>query len=240
MQDWSSSIDVLPQGHSFRPPVAEDAISLAMSRRHEFGTKLRQSRERRGTSLESISRDTKVSRSLFNALEQGNCSRWPTGVYSRAYVRSYADAIGLSGAEVVAEFCECFPEVAFPGAAPDAEERRVRDAGASPPLRLTFAGPPQRWRAGRRVLGALGDVLLIGLGALLLTLGGIGFWMAVAAVSLVWHVVSSTLPQRSVVQSLTDTSSRQWLARRRTPKVESPEEDSAGSLVAESVVHSMQ
>jgi transcriptional regulator with XRE-family HTH domain len=224
-----------------------------MSRRHEFGTKLREYRERRGTSLEAISRDTKVSLSLFTALEQGNCSRWPPGVYSRAYVRSYADAIGLSGAEVVAEFCECFPEVALPADAADAEDRRARDAGANTPLTLTFAGRPQRWRTVRRVFGALCDLLLIGLGALMLAVGGgFDFWMALAAVGLAWHLLSSALPHRSVVESLTDTSSRRWLAKRRASKVVAPKEDDAsvetlpadalgaGLPILNSVVHSRQ
>jgi hypothetical protein len=232
MQEWSSTIDVLAQGHSIRPPVAEDAASAAMSRRHAFGTKLREYRERRGTSLESISRDTKISLSLFTALERGNCSRWPTGVYSRAYVRSYAEAIGLAGEEVVAEFCECFPEVAFPGALSDAVDRRTRDAGATTPLRLTFAGPPRRWRSVRRVAGALGDVVLIGVTALLIWTGGTDFWMAVALVALAWHVVSTTLPHRSLVQSILDTSSRQWLAKRRSPKPQPREDDDITSVEA--------
>jgi hypothetical protein len=151
-------------------------------------------------------------------------------VYSRAYVRSYADAIGLSGAEVVAEFCECFPEVAFPGTA-HTEDRRVWDGAASTPLRLTFAGRPQPWRGARRVLGALGDVLLIGLVSMVVTAGGPDVWMTLALVGLAWRVVSAALPHRSLFECLVETSSRQWMARRRSPKSESQEkEDDLGSV----------
>jgi transcriptional regulator with XRE-family HTH domain len=76
----------------------------------EFGPRLRRERERRKISLESISANTKVSISLFEALERDDVSRWPCGIFRRSFVRSYAEAIGLDGDEIVHEFLERFPD----------------------------------------------------------------------------------------------------------------------------------
>jgi cytoskeletal protein RodZ len=80
-----------------------------------FGPRLRQERERRQISLASIAANTKISRSLLEALERDDVSRWPTGIFRRSFVRSYAQAIGLDPDEVVREFLERFPD---PAAAP--------------------------------------------------------------------------------------------------------------------------
>lgn len=86
-----------------------------------FGPRLRRERERRQISLTSIADNTKISRSLLEALERDDVSRWPTGIFRRAFVRSYAEAIGLSGDEVVREFGERFPDPTATPATPPAE-----------------------------------------------------------------------------------------------------------------------
>jgi len=75
-----------------------------------FGPRLRQERERRHISLTSIAENTKISRSLLEALERDDVSRWPTGIFRRSFVRSYAQAIGLDPDEVAREFAERFPD----------------------------------------------------------------------------------------------------------------------------------
>lgn len=75
-----------------------------------FGPRLRQERERRQISLTSIAENTKISRSLLEALERDDVSRWPTGIFRRSFVRAYASAIGLDPDEIVKEFLERFPD----------------------------------------------------------------------------------------------------------------------------------
>jgi len=60
-----------------------------------FGPRLRQERERRQISLASIASNTKISVSLLEALERDDVRRWPSGIFRRAFVRSYATAIGM-------------------------------------------------------------------------------------------------------------------------------------------------
>jgi transcriptional regulator with XRE-family HTH domain len=80
-----------------------------MSDRHTFGPRLRSERERRGISLDTIAVATKVSADLWDGLERNDFSRWPSGIFARAFVRDYARAVGLDADEVVDEFCRLFP-----------------------------------------------------------------------------------------------------------------------------------
>lgn len=81
-----------------------------VSERQCFGERLKRHRERQGITLQAIANTTKVAASLFAGLERGDCSRWPAGLYARAYVRSYAEAIGLNANETVEEFNATFGE----------------------------------------------------------------------------------------------------------------------------------
>ena len=85
-----------------------------MKSQRAFGEALRRHREESGVSIERIALDTKISASLLKALERGDCSRWPTGIYSRSYVRDYAVAVGLDPDDLASQFSECFAKTAFP------------------------------------------------------------------------------------------------------------------------------
>lgn len=75
-----------------------------------LGVRLRRERERRHIALSSISANTKISASLFESLERGDVSRWPSGIYRRSFIRAYADAIGLDADAIAREFVEQFPD----------------------------------------------------------------------------------------------------------------------------------
>jgi cytoskeletal protein RodZ len=74
----------------------------------DFGGKLRQARERRGVSLRQIATSTKISVGALEALERNDVSKLPGGIFSRAFVRSYAIEVGLDPEETVREFLERF------------------------------------------------------------------------------------------------------------------------------------
>lgn len=80
-----------------------------MSDRHTFGPRLRSERERRGITLDTIATATKVSADLWEGLERNDFTRWPSGIFARAFIRDYARAVGLDADEVVDEFCRLFP-----------------------------------------------------------------------------------------------------------------------------------
>src|SRR5258706_7509764 len=76
--------------------------------------RLRRERERRQIALSSISANTKISASLFAALERDDVSRWPSGIFRRSFIRAYAQAIGLDPDVVAREFLERFPDPVDP------------------------------------------------------------------------------------------------------------------------------
>ena len=75
-----------------------------------FGPNLRRMRLRRGISLYELSVRTKVSVELWDAMEGNDLSRWPAGIYARAYIREYAQVIGADPDATVDEFCRLFPQ----------------------------------------------------------------------------------------------------------------------------------
>jgi transcriptional regulator with XRE-family HTH domain len=126
-----------------------------MSERDTFGPRLRRERERRGISLETIATVTNVSIELWQGFERNDFSRWPKGVFARAFVRDYAKAVGLDANEVVDDFCRLFPlgdrrvvpiireqarlighEPAIEDEIPGGIERRGSEPAAPPPVRM--------------------------------------------------------------------------------------------------------
>jgi transcriptional regulator with XRE-family HTH domain len=80
-----------------------------MSGREAFGPNLRRIRLQRGVSLKQLADRTKVGEPLWAGLERNDFSRWPSGIFARAYIREYAKAIGVDPESTVDEFCRWFP-----------------------------------------------------------------------------------------------------------------------------------
>lgn len=176
------------------------------SDRDLFGPRLRSERERRGISLDTIASVTKVSADLWDGLERNDFSRWPSGVFARAFVRDYARAIGLDGDEVVEEFCRLFPvgdrrtsrliraqaelighELAYvePGAMPPQGDRRA-------PARRTTDDRINRAKYGPRVLALAVDAsCTLGLSAGLHLWLSTGFWSSAGVLSLLYYGVTT-------------------------------------------------
>jgi transcriptional regulator with XRE-family HTH domain len=168
----------------------------------DFGAWLRQQRNRSGLTLEHIAGRTKVSRALLEALERNDLSRWPTGIFRRAFVRSYAELVGLDADLAVALFLRAFPDASLDGAAPAAgspspatlrhEARRA--GGAAGGLRLTLAPEAQRWQAAAARLGAATTDLMAPVTMALPSglLGGQSlFWMVLAVVAVLYLTVGT-------------------------------------------------
>jgi len=77
---------------------------MSADRPTDFGSKLREARERRGVSLREIADRTKISVAVLEALERNDVSRLPGGIFSRAFVRSYASEVGLDPDEAIQDF----------------------------------------------------------------------------------------------------------------------------------------
>ena len=70
----------------------------------DFGENLRCARESRGISLEEVSKATRISVRLLEAIERERFDQLPGGVFRSSFVRQYAQAVGLDEEQTVAEF----------------------------------------------------------------------------------------------------------------------------------------
>ena len=96
-----------------------------------FGEKLRREREKKHITLDQLAARTKVAASLLRSLEAGECARWPGGIYSRGFVRAYAEGTGMDPEQTVAMFVECYPIYA---PASDPVQESPVDEGPQTPL----------------------------------------------------------------------------------------------------------
>jgi len=94
----------------------------------DFGRKLRDAREKRGISLRQIASATKISVSALEALERNDISRLPGGIFSRAFVRSYALEVGLDPEATIQDFIAQFPSDSVTAGHPTTD--RVEDEEA--------------------------------------------------------------------------------------------------------------
>ena len=103
-----------------------------------FGARLRQRREQQHIALTTIAEQTKIKVSLLEGLERDDIAHWPVDIFRRAFIRSYALAIGLEPNVVLQEFLALHPDVdALPVEPLDALAESVRSR-AKPPTRLRF------------------------------------------------------------------------------------------------------
>jgi transcriptional regulator with XRE-family HTH domain len=161
----------------------------------DFGAWLRDARESAGISLEQIAASTKVGHSLLVALERNDVSRWPAGIFRRAFVRSYADMVGLDPDVAVAAFLRAFPD--SPEAdSPFARTTAIRRATCrrESSLRLTLAPEVLRWQSTLARLGAAATDLMAPI-TLALPSGLLGgqslFWVVLAVVAVLYLVVGT-------------------------------------------------
>ncbi|HEY7059205.1 MAG TPA: helix-turn-helix transcriptional regulator [Vicinamibacterales bacterium] len=148
-----------------------------------LGCWLRRERERRGVSLTAISDQTKLSVPLLQGLEADDLSRWPGGIFRRAFARSYATAVGLDPDLVVRRLEEEHPtedvSAALPAAAPVASAAPTASAGQTTRTdSIPSAGHPSR------------QVLAIAAVLDLLVAGAIGLGFAAAGSRLLWPVIA--------------------------------------------------
>ena len=143
--------------------------------RQTFGLTLRTHREQLGITLSDIADNTKISAALLSALERGDLSRWPKGIFRRSFVREYLVAVGLSPEPYLRDFARLFPEES--AAAQDGQSDLrltlvAKDTAASVALKrvavvvvelaaLALVGTASTWLIGVDALSAIGFSALI-------------------------------------------------------------------------------
>lgn len=165
-----------------------------------FGATLRWERERRGITLDAIAERTKVSARLFASLEQNDLSSWPGGIFRRAFIRGYAEAVGLDPDKILREFFKLFPSDE-PAAPKTIEADRKAGAPSVPAttLRLTLADEGvSSWRhalsrVSSRLIAVAIDMAAVLTPALAAAVvrDGYTFWIALACTSLLYYTAGA-------------------------------------------------
>ena len=110
--------------------VAETSGDHASSGRLAFGRRLQAAREQRGVSLQEIAQATKVSATLLAALERGDASRWPKGLFRRAFFRETPAPSVSPSSRASSSSCNCFPTGSITRSRPlPSIRRRLRRCG---------------------------------------------------------------------------------------------------------------
>ncbi|WP_345783718.1 helix-turn-helix domain-containing protein [Ureibacillus aquaedulcis] len=75
----------------------------------ELGTRLKEARLSKGYSLDDLQEITKIQKRYLVAIEEGNYSIMPGTFYVRAFIKQYAEAVGLEVDEILDEFKKEIP-----------------------------------------------------------------------------------------------------------------------------------
>ncbi|WP_268517924.1 cell shape determination protein RodZ [Bacillus atrophaeus] len=75
----------------------------------ELGIRLKEAREEKAMSLDDLQAVTKIQKRYLTALEEGNYDIIPGSFYVRAFIKQYAEAVGLDSDQLFEEFKKDIP-----------------------------------------------------------------------------------------------------------------------------------
>lgn len=80
-----------------------------MRQLNEIGEKLKQARKVKGYTLDDLQQITKIQKRYLIAIEEGNYDVMPGKFYARAFIKQYADTVGLNGDQLLEEYTDAVP-----------------------------------------------------------------------------------------------------------------------------------
>ena len=75
----------------------------------EVGEKLQEARKAKGYTLDDLQQITKIQKRYLIAIEEGNYNVMPGKFYARAFIKQYADTVGLNGDQLLEEYDDTVP-----------------------------------------------------------------------------------------------------------------------------------
>ncbi|SFA45462.1 protein RodZ, contains Xre-like HTH and DUF4115 domains [Anoxybacillus pushchinoensis] len=99
----------------------------------ELGKRLKEAREQRHMSLDDLQEITKIQKRYLIAIEQGNYVIMPGEFYVRAFIRQYAEAVGLHADELFEQYAHEIPttqQEELPGELSRVKSRQLSEQGA--------------------------------------------------------------------------------------------------------------
>jgi hypothetical protein len=132
-----------------------------------FGDRLRQAREARGATLESIAGATRIQRRHLEALEGSDLGALPAATFVKGYIRAYADSLAIDPQPILEAYRS---ELQGRGLdAPEARDRVIEELSAIVARRAESTGA-RPWPPGRRALR-------VALGLVAVALVATGGWL---------------------------------------------------------------
>lgn len=95
----------------------------------ELGARLRQARTEKNLSIDDIQALTKIQKRYLHGIEEGNYEAMPGPFYVRAFIRQYADAVGLHGDELLEQYKNEIPAATRTSSPPLAASTTSRSRG---------------------------------------------------------------------------------------------------------------
>lgn len=77
----------------------------------ELGSYLRRTRIEKQISLDFIAESTRIRKRYLEAIEDGDFSVMPGAFYVRAFIKSYAEALGLNAEELISSYLHELPQI---------------------------------------------------------------------------------------------------------------------------------
>lgn len=119
----------------------------------ELGNRLRDARIEKGYTLNTLQQKTKIQKKYLQAIEDGQFQEMPGQFYVRAFVKQYADMVGLNGDQLLLDHQDELMEMAE-------EKPQVEETPLPSRLKQYHQGEKNQWELA---LNYLPMALLIGL-----------------------------------------------------------------------------
>ncbi|WP_390409606.1 helix-turn-helix domain-containing protein [Lacticaseibacillus jixiensis] len=105
----------------------------------EIGQKLRTARIEKGYTLDDLQQITKIQKRYLIAIEEGNFDALPGDFYVRAFIKQYADTVGIDSDALLTQFQQEIPDTQpqeYVEQSVENQTRKTRASEASPKNRL--------------------------------------------------------------------------------------------------------
>lgn len=122
----------------------------------DIGEKLRSAREAKGLSIEDIEKATKIQGRYLTAIEQDEFDKLPGDFYVRAFIRQYAQVVGIDGKQLLSEYHNEIPQAE--------PEEYVEDSidNKSEEVRKTTSSKKKLWKEYLpRIIVGVGVIVVI-------------------------------------------------------------------------------
>lgn len=100
-----------------------------MNEVNDIGEKLKEARKEKGYTLDDLQQITKIQKRYLIAVEEGNLEVLPGNFYARAFIKQYADSVGLNGEELLEEHTDTLPQSNQPSVTKSVTNTQTRSRG---------------------------------------------------------------------------------------------------------------